>query len=154
LVYDRNLATSVSVQHFDLEKGGVFQIDVTPSANTPLGAIEDVVDSVVHVMRDQPLNARTLVRFKNANAIMAVASLQPRAIRADTLAQGEKWANDPVAYAKQVNAANALTPAAVQRTAVKYLTPGRLVMSIVPRGKLELASKPERKYENASAIVP
>jgi len=154
LMYDRNLAANVSVQHFDLEKGGVFQIDIIPSASTPLGAIEDVVDSVVRVARTTPISQHTLVSFKNANAVAAVASLQARVIRADTLAQGERWANDPVAYAKQVNAANALTPSSVQAVAAKYLTPGYLVMSIVPRGKLDLISKPERNYERAASTVP
>ena len=76
-----------------------------------------------------------------------MASLQGRLFRVDTLAQGENWAGDPVAYAKQVNRTARLTPADVQRSAVKYLGPGRVVLSMVPAGKLDLISKPDRKYE-------
>ncbi|HEY9228156.1 MAG TPA: pitrilysin family protein [Gemmatimonadaceae bacterium] len=155
LVFDRRLATAVNVNHFDLEQGGVLQIDITPAPNTPLGAIEDVVDSLVQAVRDATPSEGQLRRFKNANAVRAVSTLQARAVRADTLAQGFKWGGgDPVVYAKQVNAANALTPADVHRVATKYLTPGRVVMSMVPRGKLDLVSKPERKYENVQSIVP
>ena len=61
---------------------------------------------------------------------------------------------DPVAYAKQVNVTAKLAPADVQRAAVKYLTAKRLVLSLVPAGKLDLVSKPERPHENAAAILP
>jgi zinc protease len=154
LMYDRQLATSVTVAHYDLEDGGVFEIEATPNATTPLGAIEDVIDSLVRVSRETLPTERELNRFKNSNAVTAVASLQGRLFRADTLAQGEAWAHDPVAYAKQVNDAGRLTPADVQRIAVKYLTPGRVVVSMVPGGKLNLISKPERKYEKVSSGPP
>ena len=154
LVYDRRMATSVSVNHFDLEKGGVFQIEVTPSGATPLGAIEDLVDSVLKATRETPPAASALERYKNKNALVAITSLQGRVVRADTLAMGQAFANDPVAYAAQVNRTNRLTPADVQRAAAKYLTPGRVVMSMIPAGKLDLVSKPELKFENVSAVVP
>jgi zinc protease len=154
LQYDRHLATSVSVAHFDLEAGGVFEIEATPNGATPLGAIEDVIDSLVRVARETLPTERELNRFKNSNAVTAVASLQGRLFRADTLAQGEGWAHDPVAYAKQVNAASRLTPADVQRIATKYLVPGRVVLSMVPAGKLDLISKPDRKFEKASSVTP
>jgi zinc protease len=154
LVYDRQLATFVSVGHFDLENGGVFQIETAPRGNASLGAIEDVIDSVVRAARETPPTERELNRFKNANAVTAVASLQGRLFRVDTLAQGESWAGDPVAYAKQVNRTARLTPADVQRSAVKYLGPGRVVLSMVPAGKLDLISKPDRKYERSTSGPP
>jgi zinc protease len=149
LVYDRQLATAVSVIHFDLEKGGVFQLEVIPRAATPLGLIEELVDSVLHAAQSAPPAIRDLRSFQNANAVTAVASLQRRTVRADTLAQGQGWAGDPVAYAKQVNAASRLTPADVQRAAARLLVQGRLVMSMIPAGKLDLISKPDRPYEHS-----
>ena len=47
-----------------------------------------------------------------------------------------------------------LTAADVQRIAVQYLTPGRLVLSLIPAGKLDLISKPDRQYEKSTPIVP
>ena len=47
------------------------------------------------------------------------------------------------AYAKQVNQTFALTPADVQRVAKRYLSAARVVMSMVPAGKLDLISKPD-----------
>src|SRR5262249_24863144 len=110
LVFDRQLATSVTVAHIDVERGGVFQIEVSPRGATPLGTLEDVIDSVVQAsLKTLPSDAE-LRRFKNSNAVTATVTLQGRLVRADTLAQGESWANDPVAYAKQVNAVARMTP--------------------------------------------
>jgi zinc protease len=153
-VYDRQFATFVNVAHFDVEHGGVLQIEVTPRGTTPLGAIEDVIDSVVRAARVTLPTQRELRRVKNANAVTAIASLQGRVFRADTLTQGESWANDPVVYAKQVNHMAALTPADVKRAAAKYLVAGHIVMSMVPAGKLDLVSKPDIKHERPVTIVP
>lgn len=154
LVYDRQLATFVVAAHIDNENGGFFQIQANPRGTTPLGAIEDVIDSVVHATLAAPPTEAQLRRFKNAEADTAITSLQGRLFRIDTLSQGQSWTGDPVAYAKQVNAAAKLAPADVQRAAVKYLTSKRLVLSLVPAGKLDLVSKPDRPYENAAAILP
>jgi zinc protease len=154
LVYDRQLATGVFVFAADLENGGVFQIEAAPRGTTPLGVLEDVIDSVVRVAIEIPPTEKQLRHFKNSNAINAITGLQSRVMRADTLTQGESWANDPVTYAKQVNAASKLTPEQVRQAARKYLVPGRVVMSMVPAGKLDLISKPERKYERPLAATP
>jgi zinc protease len=154
LLYDKPLAAFVVAAHVDCEAGGVFQIEVVPRGNAPLGAIEDVVDSVVRAVRANPPTNVQLNRFKRADADTAVITLQARQARADTLGQGQSWAGDPIAYTKQQHAVLRLTPADVRAVAVKYLTPNRVVLSMVPAGKLDLVSKPERPYENASAIMP
>jgi zinc protease len=154
LVYDRQLATRVEASHVDNEKGGVFQIDVNPRGSTPLGAIEDVVDSVVRGARTTPPTKAQLNRFKRADVDTAVMTLQARQARVDTLTQGQGWAGDPVAYAKQQRAVLRLTPADIQGVAAKYLTANRVVLSMVPAGKLDLVSKPDRAYENASKLMP
>jgi zinc protease len=154
LLYDRQLANSVVAAHFDVENGGVFQIEVVPRGSTPLGVIEDVVDSVVRVARKTPPTDAQLNRFKRADADTAVMTLQARQARADTLAQGQSWAGNPVAYVRQQGSVLRLTPADVQAAAAKYLTANRVVLSMVPAGKLDLVSKPDRPYENALKLMP
>ena len=46
----------------------------------------------------------------------------------------------------------AVTPAAVQRVAKQYLTPGRVVLSMVPAGQASLASRPDRPLTNVTPI--
>ena len=43
-----------------------------------------------------------------------------------------------------------MTPADVKRVANKYLTPGRVVLSIVPMGKIDQASKPDESKKVAT----
>jgi predicted Zn-dependent peptidase len=56
-----------------------------------------------------------------------------------------RWAgyhNDPVTSKTEYQKMLAVTPADVKRVANKYLTKGRVVLSIVPMGQLNQASKP------------
>jgi zinc protease len=150
LINQRQLATTVSVDYYDFEKAGVFEILVIPRPGASMTTIETLVDSVMSSLPSSPLTARELERFNNYNATSAVSSLETRFARADTLAHGEIFAGDPVAYAKQVTAARALTPGDVQRAIARYLTTGRLVMSLVPAGKLDLISKPSLPFSNVT----
>lgn len=150
LVDDRQLATLVSVEYYDLERAGVFEMLVLPRPGASMTTIETVIDSVMAALPSSPLTARELARFNDYNAVTAVASLQTRFARADTLAHGEIFAGDPDAYAKQVTAARTLTPADIQRAVARYLTTGRLVMSLVPAGKLDLISKPTLPFANVT----
>ncbi len=150
LVFDLGLATRVSAANFNFEEGGLFQIDVTPRPNASLTRIEELVDSVVASLKASPPGAEEVEAFARGNAVAAIASLQTRAARADTLAHGEVFAHDPAAYAKQVSRTFAVTGADVSRAARAYLTDGRVVMSMVPAGKLDLVSKPDLSFTNVT----
>jgi zinc protease len=148
LVYDLGLATRVVADNFDDERAGVFQVEVFPRPDASLTRIEQVVDSVIASLPSQPATAAELQAFARANAVLATTTLQTRAMRADTLAHGEIFAGDPVAYAHQVQRAFSLAPADVAGVAGRYLLKHRVVMSMVPAGKLDLISKPELPYTN------
>jgi zinc protease len=148
LVYDRGLATRVLVTNFDFENGGLFQIDISPRPDSSMSAIETLVDSTLAELSAKSVRAEELAAFKRSNAVLAMTSLQTRAARADTLAHGETFAGDPIAYVKQVN--GAITPADIERVAHRYLGKNRMVMSMIPAGRLELISKPELPYTRVS----
>ena len=150
LVFDRAVATRVTATNYDFEEGGIFQIEVSPRPDVSLTVIEQLVDSALATFVSQPIGTEDLESFKRSNAVVAITQLQTRAARADTLAHGEIFAGDPVAYAKGVNSTFALKAADVQRVATRYLTPARVVMSMVPAGKLELISKPDLPYRNVT----
>jgi zinc protease len=150
LVNDRQLANIVSVEYYDFENAGVFEILVLPRPGASMTTIETLVDSVMGALPSSPLTPRELARFNNYNATTAIASLETRFARADTLAHGQIFAADPIAYAKQVAAARALTPGDVQHAIARQLTAGRVVMSMVPAGKLELISKPNLPFTNVT----
>lgn len=150
LIDERKLAAVVQADNYDLEKAGVFEILVLPRQGASMSTIETLVDSVLAALPTSPITRQELGRYTSYNATLAVAALQTHMARADTLAHGEIFAGDPVAYAKQVNATRSLTPEDVQRAAQKYLGRGRVVMSLVPAGKLDLISKPDLPYRNVT----
>lgn len=154
LVYDRQLATAVFADNYDLEQSGVFEIAIFPRPGAPLTLIEALVDSTIAALRSTPISRREIARFNAANAVDAATSLQTKFARADTLAHDQMFAGDPTSYAMQALAASRLTPADVQRVARQYLTPGRVVMSLVPAGKVDLASRPDLPYVNVTPPAP
>ena len=72
-----------------------------------------------------------------------VSGLQSNLGKSFTLADGAGFHNDPGYFQTEYQKLLAVTPADVKRVANKYLTPGRVVLSIVPMGKLDQASKPD-----------
>lgn len=150
LVQDRQLATRVMAENYDVQHAGIFEIEIHPRPNVALTTIETLVDSVLASIASQPVTKEELALYNGYNAVHLATSLQPRPARADTLAHDEVFAGDPAAYVKQAMRARSLTPADIERVRRKYLGAGRIVMSLVPAGKLELVSKPELPYTNAT----
>ena len=58
------------------------------------------------------------------------------------LADGLGYDNDAGSFQTEYQKMLAVTQADVKRVANKYLTKGRVVLSVVPLGKAEMASKP------------
>jgi zinc protease len=150
LVNDRRLASIVTADNHDFEKSGVFEIVVVPNPGASMTLIEQLVDSTLASLNGTPVTTEELSRFNMLNQVSAATSLQLHVWRADTLAHDEVFVGDPSSYATQANAALSLTPADVQAAARRYLTPARVVMSLVPSGKLELISKPNAPYTNVT----
>ncbi len=150
LVNDRQLASSVTADNHDFEKSGVFEIIVVPSPGASLTQIERLTDSTLASFATTPVTPEELARFNAFNRVNAATSLQLHFARADTLAHDDVFAGDPSSYAAQANAALTLTSADVQAAARRYLTAGRVVMSLVPAGKLDLISKPNVPYTNVT----
>jgi zinc protease len=150
LVNDRQLASSVAVENHDFERSGVFEIIIVPNPGASMTLIEHLTDSTLASFATTPVTAEELARFNAFNRVDAATSLQLHFARADTLAHDEIFAGDPGSYAKQANVALSLTPADVQAAIRRYITPGRVVMSLVPAGKLDLISKPNLPYTNVT----
>jgi len=67
------------------------------------------------------------------------------------MAMGEQFAHDPVDYQRQLAARERLTPADLLRAAARYLQAPRMVMSMVPAGKLDEISKPDLPFVDVTS---
>jgi zinc protease len=155
LVYDRQLATSVMAFPGSDVMAGEFYVSVNPRANASLTEIERVVDSVVAAVVAAPPTEAEVRHFHSYVAVGAVTGLQSVLGKAEMLNEGQTFSGDPLHYIDDTRAALAVTPADVHRVARRYLTAGRVVLSMVPAGKLDLVSNPGRPFVNVTpAAVP
>ncbi len=152
LVYDRQLATSVRAGQDGMEDEGYFSISVTPRPGASLTTIEQVTDSVLAGLITSPPDAREVDRSKHYGLVNTVTSLEAADAKAETLAEGQTYYGDPSHYQVELREAQAVTPADVRRVAQQYLTSGRVVLSMVPAGKLDLVSKASAPYTNVTTV--
>jgi zinc protease len=146
LVYDRQSAAQVGAANYTSEGTGEFQIVVTPRPGSPLTQLELATDSILDRIRRDGPTADEVKRALAGNELSFLRDLESNLGKAFSLAQGQTFYNSPSYYfTLGYQRAQAVTAADVKRVAVKYLTPaGRVVLSVVPVGKRNEASKPEK----------
>ena len=144
-MYDKELATDVSVFQNPEEGIGSFAVLLTPRPGHTLTELETAADAIIaRIKRDGPTNEE-LVRVKAGQEASFINGLQSNLGKATQLAEGQTFFNDPshsfrVVYPRT----QAVTAADIRRVANKYLTSARIVLSTVPVGKLDLASHPDK----------
>jgi zinc protease len=153
LVYDRQLATSVFAFNNANENGGYFSVFVNPRPNATLTDIERTIDSVVADVKTAPLSAKEVQRFRNYNTVQTVTGLQFTFAKGEQLASGETLDKNPMSFVDDLTQFAAVTPGDVQRVAKKYLGQGRVVLSMVPSGKLDMVAKPDLPFTNATPVA-
>src|SRR5205085_11723744 len=143
LVYDRQWAASVGAQQRTNENGGEFRITLTPRPGHSLTDLELATDSIIQRLQREGPTADEVARAKAGIELGFVSGLESNLNKALTLAQGQVFHNDPGYYRKQYTEAQSVTPAEVKRVANRYLTKGRVVLSVVPLGRKQDAAKAE-----------
>jgi zinc protease len=149
LVYDKQSAASLFSFQDSNENAGDFEVVVTPRPGHSLTELEADVDTILaKLKRDGPTDDE-IRRSKATLQLQFLAGLESNLGKAQRLAIGQAFHEDPNhAFAVDYQKYQAVTAADVKRVANKYLGAGRVVLSIVPMGKRDQASKPE-----ASTIV-
>jgi len=143
LIYDQQAAAQASVFAGANESAGTFNVQLVPRPGHSLTELEAATDSVfARIKRDGP-TAAELEKVKANLEVGSIAQLESGFGRAEALANGGVFFNDPDYFRKRLQKTATVTVADVKRVANKYLTNGRVVLSIVPMGKTDQASKPE-----------
>ena len=144
LVYDRQWAASIGAQQRTNESASEFRITITPRPGHTLTQLELATDSIIDRLKRDGPTADEVARAKAGIELGFVSGLESNLQKAETLVSGLVFHNDPGYYRKDYREAQSVTAADVKRVANKYLTKGRVVLSIVPTGRKEDASKAER----------
>ena len=142
LVYDQQAATSVGTSQDSNEDTGEWRLTITPRPGHSLTELEAAADALLDKLKTEGPTKEEIQRATAGLEFSFVSNLQSNLGKAMTLADGAGIHKNPGYFQTEYQKMLAVTPADVKRVANKYLTKGRVVLSIVPTGKLDQASKP------------
>jgi zinc protease len=154
LVYDQQAAASVSARQGSNEDVGEFGITVTPRPGHSLTDLEQAADAIVEKMKADGPTAEELQKATAGEELRFISGLQSDLGKASRLADAAGFHGDPGYFRTEYEKSLAVTAADVKRVANKYLTHGRVVLSVVPTGKLDQASKPEESKKVTDPNAP
>jgi zinc protease len=142
LVYDRQLATTVGTSQNSNEDAGEWWLTITPRPGTSLTDLENAADALLETLKKEGPTAEEIQRATAGLEFDFLTGLQSNFGKSMRLADGLGYRNSTSYFQEQYQKMLAVTPDDVKRVANKYLTKGRVVLSIVPMGRTDQASKP------------
>jgi len=141
LVYDSQIASQVFAFQVDNEDVGEFQVVVVPRPGHSLTELENAVDQVIAKFVSEGPTAEELQRAKAGLELGFLRGLESNLGKANQLLDGAVFHGDPRFFSTDYQQTLAVTAADVKRVAAKYLGGNRIVLSVVPKGKKDEASK-------------
>ncbi len=142
LVYDEQAAASVSAGHNTNEDVGEFIVTITPRPGHTLTDLETAADAVIDRLKREGPTLEEVQKATAGEELSFVRGLESNLGKAFQLVNGAAIHGDAGYFRTEYQKTLAVTPADVQRVANKYLTTGRIVLSVVPPGQTGQASKP------------
>ena len=141
LVYDSQFASQAFAFQSGNEDVGEFQVIAVPRPGHTLTEIENAVDQVMAKFINEGPTAEELQRAKAGLELGFLRGLESNLGKADQLLDGAVFHGDAGYYSSDYQKTLAVTAADVKRVAAKYLAGNRIVLSVVPKGKRDEASK-------------
>ena len=142
LVFEQQAAANVSAGQGSNEDVGEFLMVITPRPEHSLTDLEAAADSVIEKMKTEGPTAEEIQKAVAGEELAFIRGLESNLNKAMTLSDGAGFHGDPAFFKTEYQKSLAVTAADVKRVANTYLTKGRVVLSIVPAGKLDQAAKP------------
>ena len=152
LVYDTQKASQViGFQNSD-EDVGVFQVIVIPRPEATLTDLESVVDQVLQKFINEGPTEEELQKAKSGLELSFLRGLESNLGKANQLIDGAIFYGDAGHFRTDYQKTMAVTAADVKRVAAQYLSRSRIVLSVVPKGKRDQASK-AAESETVSVVI-
>jgi zinc protease len=143
LVYDEQAAASVFAGQSTKEDVGEFGLTITPRPGHSLTTLEAAADAIIARLKSEGPTAEEIQKAIAGEELNFVRSLESNLGKAFRLTDGAGYHGDPGYFKTEYQKVLAVTADDVKRVANKYLTGGRVVLSIVPTGKADQAAKPD-----------
>jgi zinc protease len=141
MVYERQIATDVDAIADHKRLDGDFTIQTTARPGKALPELQTfVTQQLTRLAADGP-TARELEQARNATEASFLARLEQVSGKAELMNQYLYYEGEPDFFQKDLDRYRAVTVADVQRVAKQYLQAPKVILSVVPQGKPELAAK-------------
>lgn len=149
LVYDLQIAQDVSAFQGSAALGSQFMIIATARSGHTLSELEAVIQEEMNRLKAEPPTAREVERAVNqfeTGFLDRLEQIGGFGGKADQLNAYYLRTGNPDYFAEDLARYRALDPTDVQAAGLTYLKDdARIVLSVVPQGKPELAAQPRRK---------
>ena len=143
LVYQERMATEVASSQSSRELGGYFQIIATAAPGRTLEELERAITGGIDALVDGGPTSDEMERCQaqaEANFIFRLQTVGGFGGKSDQLNAYNVFVGDPGFFERDMDRYRRVTAASVQRAAREWLQHGhRVVLSVVPRGRPELA---------------
>ena len=144
LVYDEQSAATVNAFQSTNEDVGDFILMITPRPGHALTNLEAAADAIIDRLKKEGPTPEEIQKATAGEELSFVRSLESNLGKAFRLSDGAGYHGDAGYFRTEYQKTVSVTAEDVKRVANKYLTAGRVVLSIVPMGKLDQAAKPEQ----------
>ena len=141
LVYDRQLATSVTAFQSGKRLDGDFVIFATARPGHTLPQLQEIIDGEVARLAREGPSARELEQAQNATEASFLNRLERVGSKANSINYYYYFAGQADYFNQDRERYRAVTGDDIRRVAAKYLAAPRVMLSIVPRGRRELAAQ-------------
>ena len=141
LVYEKQIAQSSNAFQNSSEIAGLFQVQITAKPEKTLTEMEMAASAIIDDVLKNGVTENEIekaITGIEAQVVNGAARVQGKAV---SLATYYSYTGDPNNINKQMDFYKGITPQEVLAVAKKYLTQPKMVLSIVPLGKPELAAK-------------
>jgi zinc protease len=141
LVYDLQLATNSSSFQDSKRLDGDFTVVATARPGHALPELQLVIDAEIRKLADEGPSARELDQAKNSIESQFLSGLESTTRKADQLNAYYYQTGNPDGFQADLDRYRAVTAEDVKRVVRAYLLSPKAVLSVVPKGKPELAAR-------------
>ena len=139
LVYEKQIATSVSSFYYDREIAGMFFVIVDVASGEDPLEVENSMDDVLEIFIKKGPNPKLLKAEKTkilAGFIRGIQRIGGFGGKSDLLATCQTYTGDPGCYRKNAEYLDSVTPAKMKATFSKWIDDTPYVLTILPNEKL------------------
>lgn len=143
LVYEMQIATQVTAYHDALKADGSFRLSSTARPGHDLNELQQVIGEEIRRLVETGPTAREVQRVINqteARFLDRMERVGSFGGKADQLAFYDYFVGTPDYFQTDLDRYRRVTPADVQRVAREHLQRHRVVLSVVPQGRPEMAA--------------